>query len=252
MNKSSTSQAVLHDRSDKETKWEPERLKRVADELKNQHPIEIIRWGVEQIGVSSITLACSFGYEDVALVDMVMKVNPEVDIFYLDTELLFEETYQVRDQLSERYQKDFIRVSSVLTVEEQASEYGPELWKRDPNLCCRLRKVEPLKKNLQGYQGWITGIRREQSITRAHAEVVEWDDSFGLVKLNPLAFWKTDQVWSYIREHGIPYNPLHDQNYPSIGCFPCTRPVKPGEDPRAGRWAGFTKTECGLHNSPVK
>lgn len=223
--------------------------KQSAEELKAAHPIEIIRWGVDKLGASSLTLACSFGYEDVALVDMVSKVNTDVDIFYLDTDLLFTETQQVVVQLAEKYNLSFIKVSPALTLEEQTEQYGNELWKSNPNQCCSLRKVQPLKKTLSQYPGWITGIRREQSETRAQTEVVEWDEAFGLYKLNPLAYWKEQQVWDYIHEHQIPYNPLHDQNYPSIGCYPCTRPVKPGEDPRAGRWTGFTKTECGLHQS---
>ncbi|MBA4543634.1 MULTISPECIES: phosphoadenylyl-sulfate reductase [Thermoactinomyces] len=227
-------------------------LQEAAHQLKNEHPIEIIRFGIEQVGVSGITLACSFGAEDVALVDMLLKVDKDVDIFYLDTDLHFAETYEVRDRLKERYQKDFIRVSPALTLEEQAEKYGDELWKVNPDQCCRIRKVEPLKQFLRGYQGWITGIRREQSPTRAHTEVVEWDRAFGLVKINPLAYWTNAQVWEYIYSNDIPYNKLHDQSYPSIGCQPCTRPVKPGEDPRAGRWAGLDKTECGLHNSPVR
>lgn len=242
-------QSVVHEQA---THLKPEQLKEASNDLKDAHPVDIIRWGVENVGVSSITLACSFGYEDVALVDMVTRVNQDVDIFYLDTDLLFAETYQVRDRLRERYGINFIRVSPSLTLDEQKEQYGDQLWKVDPNQCCRLRKVEPLKQILRGYQGWITGIRREQSITRAHTEVIEWDAGFGLVKLNPLAYWTESQVWAYIHEHKIPYNPLHDQNYPSIGCQPCTRAVQPGEDPRAGRWAGTTKTECGLHNSPVK
>jgi phosphoadenosine phosphosulfate reductase len=131
--------------------------------LKEEHPIEIIRFGVEQLGVNKITLACSFGYEDVALVDMALKVNPDINIFYLDTDLHFAETYQVRDLLRERYNKEFIRVTPSLSLEEQARQYGEELWKRDPNQCCYLRKVAPLKQFLKGYEGWITGIRREQS-----------------------------------------------------------------------------------------
>lgn len=234
-----------------EERWNPEQIKIVAEELKDFHPQEIIRWGVEQLGVSRLVLACSFGYEDVVLVDMALKVDPELDIFYLDTGLHFQETYEVRDRLAEKYQKEFIRVSPELTLEEQAEKYGGELWKRNPDLCCKLRKVEPLKKVLKNYQGWITGIRREQAPTRAHTQVVEWDQGFGLLKLNPLAFWNTKQVWTYIHDHQIPYNSLHDRQYPSIGCQPCTRPVRPGEDPRAGRWSGTNKIECGLHNSPV-
>ncbi|WP_131924449.1 phosphoadenylyl-sulfate reductase [Hazenella coriacea] len=228
----------------------PESCKEVAFRLKEAHPMDVIRWGVENVGSSALTLACSFGYEDVALVDMVSKIEPDLTIFYLDTDLLFPETYQVRDRLVERYSCQFKRVCSDVSITEQTKQYGEALWTKNPHQCCRIRKVEPLKKVLQGYQGWITGIRREQSLTRAHAEVVEWDEGFGLVKLNPLAYWTSTQVWKYIHEHQIPYNPLHDQNFPSIGCEPCTQAVLPGEDPRSGRWTGTEKTECGLHNSP--
>ncbi|SFF83659.1 phosphoadenosine phosphosulfate reductase [Planifilum fulgidum] len=226
---------------------ERKEIQRAAKDLRDAHPSEILAWGVKKFGSRKITLACSFGAEDVALVDMLQRIDPEVDIFYLDTDLHFPETYQTRDRLTRRYGKKFIRVTPDLTLEQQAEKWGDRLWERDPNLCCRLRKVEPLKKMLVGYQAWITGIRREQSPTRAHAEVVEWDEAFGLVKLNPLAYWTHEQVWSYIRERNVPYNPLHDRQYPSIGCQPCTIPVKPGQDFRAGRWAGFDKTECGLH-----
>jgi phosphoadenosine phosphosulfate reductase len=224
-----------------------EALQKAAEDLRDAHPSEILAWGVRQFGTRSIALACSFGVEDVALVDMLHRIDPDVDVFYLDTDLLFPETYQTRDRLAERYGKRFIRISPELTLEQQAEGWGERLWERDPNLCCRLRKVEPLTKVLAGYSAWITGIRREQSPTRAHAEVVEWDESFGLVKLNPLAYWTHEQVWDYVWEKKVPYNPLHDRQYPSIGCAPCTRPVKPGEDVRAGRWPGFEKTECGLH-----
>lgn len=224
-------------------------VQQIANELQEAHPLDIIRWGVRNIGASSLTLACSFGFEDVALIDFISQVDEPIDIFYLDTNLLFDETYEVRDKLQKKYQLDFIRVTPDLSLDEQAQQYGKKLWKRQPNQCCKLRKVMPLKKILTSYQGWITGIRREQSKTRANTEVVEWDDRFGLWKLNPLAYWKEQQVWDYIHERQIPYNRLHDENFPSIGCYPCTREVKPGEDPRAGRWAGLAKTECGLHNT---
>ncbi|WP_139492079.1 phosphoadenylyl-sulfate reductase [Brevibacillus dissolubilis] len=233
-------------------KWSAEQLQEVAARLRDEHPIEIIRWGVENIDLNSFTLACSFGFEDVALVHMLQEVNQDVEIFYLDTSLLFKETYEVRDALSLKYGKTFTRVATPVTLEEQIQEHGDELWASRPDECCRIRKVQPLRQHLQNYEGWITGIRRDQAPTRANTEVVEWDNAFGLVKLNPLAFWNADQVWEYIRQNNIPYNPLHDQHYPSIGCAPCTRQVMPGEDPRAGRWANFQKTECGLHNSPVK
>ncbi len=233
-------------------RFTPEELQEVAQRLRDASPTEIIAWGVEQIGAANLTFACSFGYEDVALVDIVRSISPEINIFYLDTDLHFKETYETRDRLQERYQVRFTRVATSLSLEQQAKQYAPDLWKSDPNQCCRLRKVEPLRRHLKGYQGWITGIRREQAPTRAHTEVVEWDPAFGLLKLNPFAFWNTSQVWNYIYDKKIPYNPLHDQNYPSIGCEPCTRQVRPGEDPRAGRWAHSEKIECGLHNTPLK
>lgn len=227
-------------------------LQAEAEQLKS-NPHDILNWAVETFK-ERVCLACSFGPEDIVLLDMMMKTNRNMphDVFYLDTGLHFPETYATRDALAEKYDLEFIRVVPRLTLEEQAISYGEKLWERDPDACCHLRKVKPLAEILKGYDGWITGIRREQSFTRAQAEVLEWDAKFNMVKLNPLAFWKEQQVWNYIHQHGLPYNPLHDQNYPSIGCQVCTLPVRPGEDARAGRWNGRQKTECGLHpSSPV-
>jgi phosphoadenosine phosphosulfate reductase len=165
----------------------------------------------------------------------------------LDTNVHFKETYETRDRLEQHYGVKFIQVLPKLTLEEQAQQHGEELWKTDPNACCNIRKVEPLTGILAKYDAWITGIRRDQAPTRANAKKVEYDVKFGLVKFNPLAAWTSEDVWNYIRANNVIYNPLHDQNYPSIGCEHCTRPVQPGEDPRAGRWSGFEKTECGLH-----
>jgi phosphoadenosine phosphosulfate reductase len=215
-------------------------------EEEGRGPEDVLRWAAERFGRGA-ALACSFGAEDCVLVDMAARVAPDVDVFYLDTRLLFPETYATRDRLIERYGIRPLPVTPRLTLEEQAAEFGPALWSRDPDLCCHLRKVEPLSGFLAGRAAWITGIRREQSPTRANAPLVEWDERFGLVKCNPLALWRWSDVWDYIRAHQVPYNPLHDRGYPSIGCRPCTRPVRPGEDPRAGRWPGFAKTECGLH-----
>ncbi|MGQ7279548.1 phosphoadenylyl-sulfate reductase [Brevibacillus thermoruber] len=221
-------------------------LNLTACQLENGRPEDALAWAVEQFG-GRVALASSFGAEDVVLIDMLHKLAPATPVFYLDTGLHFPETYAVRDRLRERYGIEFIRVLPKLTLAEQAEQYGDNLWEREPNLCCGLRKVEPLGGFLAGYDAWITGIRREQAPTRARAKKAEWDEKFQLVKVNPLADWSREQVWQYIREHGVPYNPLHDRNYPSIGCRVCTRPVRPGEDPRAGRWSGFDKTECGLH-----
>jgi phosphoadenosine phosphosulfate reductase len=218
---------------------------RGAEQFEEATPQELLAYAVEQI--PKLTFACSFGAEDVVIVDMLQKISPNTDIFYLDTDFHFPETYQTRDRLVERYGIRFIQVKPKLTPEEQASQYGDKLWETDPNKCCNIRKVEPLFEVLAKYDAWITGIRRDQAPTRKNAKKVEYDYKFGLLKFNPLASWTSEDVWNYIREHDVPYNPLHDQNYPSIGCSHCTRPVKPGEDPRAGRWAGKDKTECGLH-----
>lgn len=228
--------------------WTPEGISKLADWWEEKTPQELLALAVERFG-TKVALACSFGAEDVVLVDMLVKINPEVPIFYLDTDKHFRETYETRDRLAARYGISFVQVKPALTLEEQAARYGDRLWERDPNLCCNLRKVEPLKAFLRDFDAWITGIRREQAPTRANARKVEWDAKFGVVKFNPLADWTFKDVWRYIHENGVPYNPLHDRGYPSIGCECCTRPVRPGEDFRAGRWAGFNKTECGLHTS---
>lgn len=216
-----------------------------AEEFETSTPQEIIAWAVDTF--PNITFACSFGAEDVVLVDMLQQVSPSTDIFYLDTDFHFQETYETRDAIAAKYGLEFVRISPKLTPEEQAEQYGDELWKSDPNACCNVRKVEPLTRVLGRYEAWITGIRRDQAPTRANAKKIEYDAKFGLVKFNPIANWTSDDVWNYIREQHLIYNPLHDRNYPSIGCEHCTRPVMPGEDPRAGRWSDSDKTECGLH-----
>jgi phosphoadenosine phosphosulfate reductase len=217
-----------------------------AVELETASPEEIIAFAVETF--PNITFACSFGAEDVVLVDMLQKISPKTDIFYLDTDFHFKETYETRDKLAERYPGiPFVEVKPEITPEEQAAQYGEELWKSDANQCCNIRKVQPLTKILSKYEAWITGIRRDQAPTRANSKKIEYDVKFGLVKFNPIAGWSSDDVWNYIRENNVVYNPLHDNYYPSIGCEHCTRQVMPGEDPRAGRWSGQEKTECGLH-----
>lgn len=220
-------------------------INEAAESFENQSPEALIAWAVEKF--PNITLACSFGAEDVVLVDMIQKISPESDIFYLDTNVHFQETLDTRDRLAQHYGLKFVQVLPKLTLEEQAAQFGEELWKSDANQCCNIRKVDPLTDILKNYDAWITGIRRDQAPTRANAKKVEYDVKFGLVKFNPLASWTSEDVWNYIRTNNIIYNPLHDNNYPSIGCSHCTRQVMPGEDPRAGRWAGNEKTECGLH-----
>lgn len=220
-------------------------IKDAAERFEHESAEELLAFAVEKF--PSIVLACSFGAEDVVLVDMLQKVKPGTDIFYLDTDVHFKETYETRDRLEQKYGIQFIRAATDLTLDQQAEQYGAELWKSDPNQCCNLRKVEPLTDILSKYDAWITGIRRDQAPTRANAKKVEYDVKFGLVKFNPLASWSWEDVWQYIRKNDVIYNPLHDNHYPSIGCEKCTRQVMPGEDPRAGRWSDSEKTECGLH-----
>lgn len=222
-----------------------ELIKVKAEELESASAEEVIAWA-DQV-FPNITFACSFGAEDVVMVDILQKISPTSDIFYLDTDFHFKETYETRDAMAAKYGLEFVRVSPLITPEEQALQHGEQLWTTDPNACCGIRKVEPLTRILSQYEAWITGIRRDQAPTRANAKKIEYDSKFGLVKFNPLASWSSEDVWEYIRNNNLIYNPLHDQNFPSIGCQQCTRPVMPGEDPRAGRWAGSEKTECGLH-----
>jgi phosphoadenosine phosphosulfate reductase len=209
-------------------------------------PQEALRWGLSRFG-QTLAIASSFGAEDVVLIDIAAKLDVPFRVFTLDTDFLFPETYALIEKIEKRYGIIVERAKSELTPAAQAEQHGAALWASKPDLCCQLRKVEPLKKHLAGLAAWVTGVRRDQAPTRANTRKLEWDGKFNLVKLNPLADWTWNQVWEYVRAHDVPYNPLHDQNYPSIGCTYCTRPVQPGEDPRAGRWSGFNKIECGLH-----
>ena len=218
----------------------------LSKKFENSSPPEILRWANEYFG-DSAALATGFGAEGCVLVGMLAEINPKARFFYLDTDLLFPETYILRDTLEEKYKIKFEGKATALSLAEQAEKYGERLWERDPDLCCRLRKVEPLKQMLSGLRGWITAIRRDQSPARAGAGIVEHDRKFGIVKINPLANWTRRDVWKYIFRNDVPYNPLHDKNYPSIGCLPCTSPIGTSEGERSGRWRGKTKTECGLH-----
>lgn len=209
-------------------------------------PEELLRWSFEQFH-PQLAIASGFGAEGIVLVDLAMRIRRDVKIFTLDTDFLFPETYILIGRVQERYGIEVELVRPTLTPEQQEREFGPALWKSNPDECCRLRKIEPLRRKLAELRAWVTAIRRDQTAARSSARKLEWDAKFGLVKINPLADWSSARVWNYIRENNLPYNPLHDRNYPSIGCTHCTRAVRPGEDPRAGRWAGFVKTECGLH-----
>jgi len=207
---------------------------------------DTLRWAVNRFD-NTLTMATGFGAEGAALIDMAVRVDPSIDIFFLDTSFLFPETLELKRRIEERYGISIRTVQTSLTPEEQSVRFGPALWKTDPDLCCRLRKLESLKDALAGRAAWITAIRRDQTAARATARVVEWDYRWRLVKVNPMARWTREQVWNYISENDVPYNPLHDRGYPSIGCTHCTAQVLADDHERSGRWRGNSKTECGLH-----
>lgn len=210
-------------------------------------PQECLRAAFEAYG-DEAALSCSFGGPSgMALLDMAARIRPGVCVVSLDTGFLFAETHDVMRRAAARYDFTLHVARPALSPEEQAEQHGERLWEHAPDLCCRLRKVEPMQAAMAGLKAWITGIRRDQSPTRRDTPVARWDEGFGLMKINPLAAWTERDVWAYIVENDVPYNALHDAGYPSIGCTHCTRAVRPGEGLRAGRWSGHGKTECGLH-----
>ncbi len=207
---------------------------------------DLLRWASRRFG-PRLAFTTGFGAEGCVIIDLIARANLPVDIFTLDTGLLFPETYALWRQLEDTYGITIRAVRTELSLDAQAAAHGPALWERDPDRCCDLRKVLPLRAALAGFGGWITAIRRDQTAERASAKLVEHDATFGLLKINPLAAWTHDDVWAHVYANDVPTNPLHAQGYPSIGCVPCTTAVAPGEDPRSGRWRGSLKTECGLH-----
>ena len=218
---------------------------KIAAELEPLSAHEVIEWATEQFG-RELKFAVSFQKTSSVIVDIAHSIDPSARFFYLDTDLLFEETYATRDALAERYGIEFERYAGI-SLEEQERLHGANLWRRQPDACCGIRKVEPMREALSDASCWVSGIRRSDSQTRAGAPKFTWDRRFGIWKLNPLADWTEQQVWNHIQENSVPYNPLHDRGYPSIGCTHCTQPVQPGGDLRAGRWTGLAKTECGIN-----
>ena len=231
-----------------------EEIHRLNDAFEGKPAEALLEWALERFH-PRIALASSFGAEDVVLIDMLWRIQPQVRVFTLDTWRLHTETYDVIDRIRERYGIAVeIYTPDPTEVAEMVRAHGYNLMYRSVELrklCCHVRKVKPLERALAGLEAWITGLRREQAVTRAHVAKIERDRAHGgRVKLNPLADWSWEQVWTYIRRHKVPYNVLHDRGYPSIGCAPCTRAVRPGEDPRAGRWwweHDAAPRECGLH-----
>ena len=207
---------------------------------------DCLLWAYERFG-DKLCLTCSWQKQSSVLVHMISDLGLDIPVIELDTQLFFRETYETRERLIERYGLELIR-PEVLTVAEQHRQEGPNLWERDPDRCCHIRKVEPLERALEPFAAWISGIRREQSLTRADAQRAEWSERYGVWKIQPLVDWNAKRVDAYIHVNEIPYNPLHDVGYPSIGCMPCTRPVVKDEDERAGRWGDSDKIECGIHS----
>lgn len=218
--------------------------------LEEASPLETLTWAVERYG-DGLTFATGFGPEGCVLIDLIGRHRLPIDVFTLDTGLLFPETLELWQRLEDKYGLTIRAVRPVQSVDEQATAHGDSLWDRAPNRCCELRKVIPLREELARADAWVTAIRREQTPERASALVVEWDEKFEMAKVNPLVRWTKQDVGSHLLTHDVPYNPLHDNGYPSIGCQPCTTPVSLGEDDRAGRWRGVVKTECGLHGPAI-
>ncbi|MDP2947955.1 MAG: phosphoadenylyl-sulfate reductase [Chloroflexota bacterium] len=231
----------------------PEELKQISDGLERKTAQEVIAWAIDHFH-PHIALASSFGVEDVALIDIVSRLTPPIRVFTLDTGRLPEETYDVMERIRNRYgiaiETYFPDREAVERLEREHGYYSFRQSVEARKYCCGIRKVEPLGRALAGMRAWVTGLRRDQAVTRGDTRAVEWDEGNGLVKVNPLVEWSERQAWDYVRANDVPYNVLHDKGYPSIGCAPCTRAIQPGEDIRAGRWwwENPEQKECGLHH----
>ncbi len=215
-------------------------------ELEGQSPEAVLRWSNARFG-DKLLFSTAFGAEGCCILHMLAEIGGPTRYINLDTGYQFQETLQLRERVKQRYGIEVELVQPDLTVAEYEAEHGGPLYTHRPDQCCFDRKIVPLRRVVSKYDAWISSIRRDQTKDRAAAKVVQWDAKFNLAKVNPLLNWTFKDVWTFIAKHRIPYNPLHDQNYPSIGCWPCTAPIEPGQDERAGRWAGSKKKECGLH-----
>ena len=221
-------------------------LQQVSEQMETATPPEIIRWATERFG-DKLTMATAFGPEGMVILHWLAQIAPRTHVFNLDTGYQFPETLELRERVLRRYGMAVEMLQPELTVEQYEQLHGGPLYRTNPDQCCFDRKIRLLNRAVVGRQAWISAIRRDQSPDRARAAIVAWDKKFQLVKVNPLANWTKADVWKLITDQDIPYSPLHDQGYTSIGCWPCTRAVMFGEDERAGRWSGHAKVECGLH-----
>lgn len=240
---------TMIDTAPKSIHWFPANWQHMNTRFEDSSPNRILRWGAATFG-DGIVMATGFGPSGIVMMHMLSKMRQHIPVFYLQTDKFFEETLTLKDELSERLGLEFIEIHSGLTLENQRKQYGPRLWEHNADLCCKLRKVNPLNQFLSGKKAWITGLRRDQSKSRRATDIVSWDNAHHLVKIAPLATWTREQVWAYIYEHDLPYNALHDQGFPSIGCAPCTQATTNPEEERNGRWANSNKTECGIHIQP--
>jgi phosphoadenosine phosphosulfate reductase len=221
-------------------------IEQLAQRFESSSVEDILEWAVERFA-PRLVMTSNFGAEGVVVIDKLARIAPQTPVIYLDTGFQFDETDRLKERIRERFRINIVERRAELSVVEQNRFYGERLYERDPDLCCRIRKVEPLKKALAGYDGWIAALRRDQSPTRANIRVVEWNARQGLVKIHPLAAWTRRDVWDYIIRHKLPYHPFYDDGYASIGCEPCTRRVAAGAHERSGRWEGKGKLECGIH-----
>jgi phosphoadenosine phosphosulfate reductase len=218
----------------------------INQRLHSVAPQEVLSWAVESFH-PRLTMATAFGAEGCCLIHMLAEIEPTVHIFNLETGYQFPETLALRERIKEKYGIEVELVRPELSVAEYENLHDGPVYSVKPDQCCHDRKIQPLRRLLRKYDAWLSAIRRDQTEHRAQTRVVQWDTKFGLIKISPLLNWSKRQVWAFIAKHNIPYNPLHDSGYPSIGCWPCTRTVAAGEDERSGRWAGSSKKECGLH-----
>lgn len=225
--------------------WHDEKIEGIQDRFEDSN--DVLRWAYGEYG-DDLVYACSFGAEGIVLIDLISQMKEDATVVFLDTDLHFRETYDVINQIKARYPRlNLTMLKPKITIEEQAELFGDKLWERNPNQCCHIRKVDPLTEALTGAPAWLSGLRREQSETRKLTNYINKDETFQSIKVCPLIHWTWDDVWAYLSRYDLPYNELHDQGYPSIGCEKCTFPTNDLHDLRSGRWAESSKTECGLH-----
>lgn len=228
---------VFNDRTD---------FTQLNQELETWSVEDVLRWSLVKFG-DKVAHVTSFGPTGMVILDQLVRLSEGVNVITIDTDFLFPETYKLRDQVQAQYPIKLAVHQTHLAPHAQVRQHGPSLWDRNPDQCCHIRKILPLRKALQGYDAWFTGLRRDQSPTRAGIPIIEWDTKYKMIKLNPLAAWTRSDVWSYIVENNVPYNALHDRGFASIGCTHCTHRTTNLSDERSGRWRGVDKVECGIH-----